>query len=109
MGRARTTLSLMRQRLVESPVVIEPALLGLAAVGAALAVAGKRARAVRLLSQVHRTTRANGMKRLAELYVSRHPNAAIHTAAVEEDIVRLFGGRISVLKEPGPNGERGVL
>jgi hypothetical protein len=49
------------------------------------------------------------MKRLAELYVARHPTAAVHTDTVEEDIARLFGGRISVLKEPGPNGERGVL
>jgi hypothetical protein len=49
------------------------------------------------------------MKRLAELYVARHPAAAARSDAAEEDISRLFGGRISVLNEPGANGERGVL
>jgi glycosyltransferase involved in cell wall biosynthesis len=95
--------------MIASPLLIEPALLGLAAAGGGLALVGKRARAVRLLAQVHRTTRVDAVKRLAELYVMRHPAAAFHRDAGEEDISRLFGGRISVLKEPGANGERGVL
>src|SRR3954469_8017012 len=108
-SRVRTRGSLIRQRLFESPLVIESGLFGVTAAGVGLALAGKRAKAVRLLSQVHRTTRLSAMKRLAELYVARHPAAAARSDAAEEDISRLFGGRISVLKEPGANGERGVL
>jgi glycosyltransferase involved in cell wall biosynthesis len=109
--RLKTRWSLIQQRILENQFFVYSALIPIIALGAISAAFGFRRRAVLLLSQVHRTTRSSRMRRVVEPYILTNRSVAYRTSEVErdQDISRYFGGRIAVLKEPGPDGERGVL
>lgn len=76
-----------------------------------MALAGRRRRAVDDFSQVHRTTRLQLLRRLVEKYILLNRNVMYQAlpTGTNWDVRRLFGRRIAVLKEPGGDGERGVL
>lgn len=77
--------------------------------GFALALLGKRERALTLLSQVHRSSRWPALRRLAEPYIRRNL-ALFHRKPRQADAERLFERRrLLVLKPPLPGGEKGVL
>jgi glycosyltransferase involved in cell wall biosynthesis len=102
---------LLLRRVVECRVVVEAMLFGFLARGFVRAVFGRRAKAISDLSQVHRTTRLPWMRRLVEPYISANLSAT-HSPPVplrDRNIARLFGSWLIVLKEPKPDGERGVL
>lgn len=109
--RIRTQLWVMRQRALENTAVIHAGLVPFLAYGALHAAVGNPRRAVRALSQVHRTTRIATLRRLVEPYILKHRAVVFGapTSASILDVTRLFGQRIMVLKEPGANGEKGVL
>jgi hypothetical protein len=102
---------LLLRRVVECRVIVEVVLLGFLARGFVRAVFGRRAKAISDLSQVHRTTRLPWMRKLVEPYISANLSAT-HSPPIlvqDKNIPRLFGSWLIVLKEPRPDGERGVL
>src|SRR5689334_19527002 len=106
-----TTLSVLKQRATENPVLVSAGLAGYAALGAIDALRGRRHPAVTAFSQVHRSTRHELMRRAVEPYIiaNRDVTYALPDIAGRESVTSYFGNRIAVLKEPGPKGERGVL
>lgn len=109
--KLKTAFPILRQRVLEDTTFVHASLGALMALGAGCAVLGQRRKAVAIFSQVHRTTRLPAMRRLVEPYI--FANRSVTYSAVrspgEHDIARHFGGRVAVLKEPGKDGERGVL
>src|SRR5438552_4119960 len=107
----KTQWSLIQQRIVENKFLVHTALVPLIGLGALCATLRLRRQAISLLSQVHRTTRLPAMRRLVEPYIlaNRDVTYLLDGAGQDQDISRYFGGRVAVLKEPGPGGERGVL
>jgi Glycosyl transferases group 1 len=107
----KTRLSLIQQRILENRFVVHTALVALMILGGIYALAGLRRKATIILSQVHRTTRLRGMRRVVEPYIFANRDVAYRRDKVtrDHDISRYFGGRIAVLKEPASGGERGVL
>jgi glycosyltransferase involved in cell wall biosynthesis len=108
---AKTKLYLMQRRILENQFFVHAGLIPLGALGALCATIGLRRRAVSLLSQVHRTARVPLVRRMVEPYVFANRDVAYRAERVgqNQDVSRHFGKRISVLKEPGTDGERGVL
>jgi glycosyltransferase involved in cell wall biosynthesis len=102
---------LLLRRVVECRVAVEAMLLGFLVRGFVRAVLGRRAKAISDLSQVHRTTRLPWLRKLVEPYISANLSATHPPPILVQDknIPRLFGSWLAVLKEPRPNGERGVL
>lgn len=106
----KTWRSLTLRRLRENQCVVNGALLLLSIIGFALAFVGKRKKAARVLSQVHRTARLPWFRKLVEPYISRN-RSAFYTelpAPTSADFA-LAAGRLLVLKPPRQNGEKGVL
>src|SRR5947209_3352124 len=108
----KTSLALLAERVRENQFVTHAALLALTAYGGAAALLRRRRRAIRIYSQVHRSARIDLLRRVVEPFVIRH-RAVIYEDRSEgkaaDDVVGQLGRRIAVLKEPGPDGERGVL
>ena len=102
---------LLLRRVLESKVIVHAALLGFLARGFAQALFKRRGKAISDLSQVHRTTRLPCMRRLVEPYITANLDATYTRPVLRqnENISRLFGRWLAVLKEPRPDGERGVL
>lgn len=107
----RMLFALMKQRARENPALLHAALAGLMARGGIEAILGKRRAAVATLSQVHRTSRVRFVRRLVEPYILANRQVAFAPPAARagDPISAYFGSRIAVLKEPGGEGERGVL
>jgi glycosyltransferase involved in cell wall biosynthesis len=103
------TLNLLKQRARENDAMVHTALLGLMARGGVDAVLRRRANAVAVLSQVHRTTRLPTMRRLVEPYIFANRDVTYAAPRIPaEGLPAYFLARMTVLKEPQP-GERGVL
>lgn len=107
----RTWFSLLYQRARENELVLNLGLLGLAGIGFAWASLRKRPKAVKILSQVHRTTRSQWLKQVVEPYIVAHRDVitTASLAPVDPDLAKFFGNRLLVLKAPETNGEKGVL
>lgn len=100
----------MLQRIRENEVIMELALFVLMLVGFGHASIGRRGKAVEALSQVHRTSRSKRMRRLVESYVVANLDGIrSQPGPLEQDVRRLLGNRLLVLKAPAPGGEKGVL
>ena len=86
-------------------------LLFLMGIGLAWALIGQRTKAVKALSQVHRTTRSQWARNLVEPYIFANREAVKLDALplTEGEITKFFGTRLLVLKAFEPNGEKGVL
>jgi hypothetical protein len=109
--RLKILSSLLYQRTSENEWVVHSGLLLLILVGFAQALIGQRVKAVKVLSQVHRTSRSQWMRQLVETYI-RANRDAVHAdllPSVSPNITTLFGNRLMVLKAPAPEGEKGVL
>jgi glycosyltransferase involved in cell wall biosynthesis len=107
----QVSLSVLKRRALENPLLVNTALLGFVARGGFEAARGRRHEAVTALAQVHRTTRLEAMRRAVEPYIVANRDVSYRAPDLtgREPVSSYFGTRISVLKEPGPNGERGVL
>ena len=107
----RTRRYLLIRWVLENEVVVEAALLGFMVRGFVQSILKRQGKAFSDLSQVHRTTRLPWVRRLVEPYIIAHLNAAYFRPSINNNgnISRFFGNRLAVLKEPRPNGERGVL
>ena len=105
----KTRLSLIQQRILENRFVVHTALVALMVLGGICALVGLRRKATMILSQVHRTTRLRGMRRVVEPYIIANRDVTYVANAGErnKDISQYFGGRISVLKAPASGGEQG--
>jgi len=107
----KTWRLVLLQRVRENKWVVESGLVLLMVWGFALALLGRRRRAVDALSQVHRTTRSPWIKRVAESYVIANLEA-VHREQhllAKPDLKKFFGNRLMVLKSPAADGEKGVL
>jgi len=109
---SKTLIFLAKQRIREDRIVVNTGLCSVALLGGLRAVAGQNLAAVEALASVHRRTTWNGLRRLVEPHVVRGRSVyfqAPSVALAEDNIAKIFGNRLMVLKEPGPNGEKGVL
>lgn len=79
--------------------------------GFLLALVGSRTKAVRALSQAHRTSTWPWMRRLVEGYIIRNHAAVYREVRPVENVnvARYFGKRLLVLKAPVSEQEKGVL
>jgi hypothetical protein len=107
----KTWREIALQRLKENEFVVHVGLLAFSAWGAVNAIAGRRRRAVNAFAQVHRTARWPWVTKLVEPYIVRNLEAFRQPLRTIEpsELTRFTGNRLAVLKEPGPNGEKGVL
>ncbi len=107
----RTWFSLAVQRTRENKWVVHSGLFLLVLWGFAQALVGRRARAIRVHCQVHRTSRLLWMRRLVETHIIANRDAIYQEPRPSSgtDLTPFFGKRILVLKAPAPGGEKGVL
>ena len=107
----KTWCSLVRQRAIENAFVVHSGLALFMAWGFVQALFRRRRSAVRVLSQVHRTTRLSWMRRLVEPYLIANRKAIYSEPQLlsEPDLISFLGNRLMVLKPPAPGGEKGVL
>ena len=101
----------LRQRARENKWVVEAGLVLFMGWGFALALLGRRRRAVDALSQVHRTTRSPWIRKVVESYVIANLEAVRMEPPLLDklDLRKFFGNRLMVLKSPAADGEKGVL
>jgi glycosyltransferase involved in cell wall biosynthesis len=103
--------SQLLQRAYENETVVYSGLLFLVLIGLSQRLFGRRAIAATVFSQVHRTTKSQWMKKIAESYIFANRDAVSVDPehSHRPDISRSFGNRLMVLKAPTPGGEKGVL
>ena len=107
----RVFLSIWKQRVKQNIFVIEALLTILLVLGFAKLMLGMINEGVRLLAQVHRSTRLQSYRNLVEPFIRKHLKAVLeeHHGRMNDRCELLLGSRIMVLKKPGAGGERGVL
>jgi glycosyltransferase involved in cell wall biosynthesis len=107
----KTWRSLISQRTRENKWVVHSGLFLLVLWGFARALVGKRAKGIKNLCQVHRTTRLRWMQQLVEAHIIANRDAIYREPRPSSgpDVTLFFGKRLMVLKAPGSGGEKGVL
>lgn len=109
--RFKIFLSIQKQRIRESFLLIEVILSMILLAGFLSLVLRKRRRGFNLLSQVHRSTRFQPFRKWVEPFIRREITVT-HSYSSNDRAERIesdLGKRIMVLKRPGPNSERGVI
>lgn len=111
--RVLVFISITKQRIKESIVVIEIILSILTLFGFANLLLGRVHNGFKLLALVHRGTRLQPLRMFIEPFLKKRIKVTHEPLPVDrEEIERLereLGDRIMVLKKPGPSSERGVL
>jgi glycosyltransferase involved in cell wall biosynthesis len=108
----KISIFLIKQHIRENRFAVNTGLSLVALFGCLCAVVGQKLRAIDIFASVHRSTTWSWLRRLVEPYIVR--NRAVYFSAPSaesgrEEIARVFGNRLMTLKEPGENGESGVL
>jgi glycosyltransferase involved in cell wall biosynthesis len=107
----KTWCSVVAHRARENKWLVQIGLFVLVLIGFAQALVGKRAKSIKTLCQVHRTTRLPWMQQLVETRIIANRDAIYREprASSDRDISAFFGKRLLVLKAPASGGEKGVL
>ncbi len=111
MAGLKTSYASVLQRIRDTYWIVHVGLLLLTAWGFTKAILGRRASAVRTLSQVHRTTRSAWMRGVVEEYVVANRDVFYGDQHPPDSpkFAKFIGRRLLVLKPPIAGGERGVL